>query len=76
VHRILFEGLYLWAGKDLAEILPNSAVKKGALYFCHPRDCRLAVSEGLSVAQDNQQMSKDADITANFCFSTLKNHYV
>ena len=76
LHRILFEGLYLWAGKDRAEILPNSAVKKGALYFCHPRDCRLAVSEGLSVAQDNQQMSKDADIKANFCYSTLKNHYV
>ena len=58
VHRILFEGLYPWAGKDRAEVLPDSAVKKGALYFCHPRDCRLAISEGLSVAQDKKQMDK------------------
>ena len=58
VHRILFEGLYPWAGKDRAEVLPDSAVKKGDLYFCHPSDCRLAVTEGLSVAQDKKQMDK------------------
>lgn len=58
VHRILFEGLYPWAGRDRAELLPDSAIKKGELYFCHPRDCRRAVSEGLSLAQDKKQMRK------------------
>ena len=58
VHRILFDGLYPWAGKDRAEVLPDSAVKKGSLYFCHPRDCRLAVSEGLYLAQDKKLMNQ------------------
>lgn len=58
VHRILFEGLYPWAGKDREEVLPYSAVKKGSLYFCHPRDCRLAVAEGLSLAQDKKLMNQ------------------
>lgn len=57
VHRILFDGLYPWAGKDRSELLPNSAVTKGTLYFCHPRDSRLAVMEGLSLAQDKGQMT-------------------
>ncbi|MCD8503928.1 MAG: Fic family protein [Burkholderiaceae bacterium] len=58
VHRILFAGLYPWAGKDRSEILPDSAIKKGDLYFCHPRDCRRAVAEGLSVAHDKKVMRK------------------
>lgn len=58
VHRILFEGLYPWAGKDRAEVLPTSAIKKGELYFSHPRDSKLAVMEGLSIAQDKKQMDK------------------
>lgn len=57
VHQILFEGLYPWAGKDRAEILPNSAIRKKGLYFSHPSECKLAVSEGLSFAHDKKQMS-------------------
>ena len=57
VHQILFEGLYPWDGKDRAEILPNSAIRKKGLYFSHPSECRLAVSEGLSFANDKKQMS-------------------
>jgi cell filamentation protein len=56
VHQILFDGLYPWAGKDRAEILPNSAIRKKGLYFSHPSECRLAVSEGLSFAHDKKQM--------------------
>ena len=56
VHQILFEGLYPWAGKDRAEILPNSAIRKKGLYFSHPSECKLAVSEGLSFAHDKKQM--------------------
>ena len=58
MHRTLFDGLYPWAGKDRAEVLPDSAIKKGTLYFCHPRDCRLAVSEGLFLAQDKKLMNQ------------------
>lgn len=57
VHRILFEGLYPWAGKDRAVVLPDKAVKKGSLYFCHPQSCQWAVMEALSIAQDKQQMA-------------------
>lgn len=57
VHRLLFEGLYPWAGKDRAEVLPDKAVKKGSLYFCHPQSCERAVMEGLSVAQDKNEMA-------------------
>lgn len=57
VHRRLFEGLYPWAGKDRAEVLPDKAVKKGSLYFCHPQSCERAVMEGLSVAQDKNEMA-------------------
>lgn len=57
VHRIIFGGLYPWAGKDRAELLPDRAVTKGSVFFCHPRDCRRAVQEGLSQAQDKHQMA-------------------
>jgi cell filamentation protein len=57
VHHILFKGLYPWAGKDRADVLPASAVKKGNLYFCHPLDCRQAVSEGLHIAQNKKQIA-------------------
>lgn len=56
VHRILFEGLYPWAGKDRAEVLPDKAVKKADLYFCHPQSCQRAVEEALAVAQDKNEM--------------------
>lgn len=56
VHRILFEGLYPWAGKDRAEVLPDKAVKKAGIYFCHPQSCHRAVEEALAVAQDKNEM--------------------
>lgn len=57
VHQILFDGLYPWAGKDRMDVLPHSAITKGSVYFCHPRDCQRAVEEGLSIAQDKKQMA-------------------
>ncbi|MFM0213789.1 Fic family protein [Paraburkholderia sediminicola] len=57
VHRLLFDALYpSWAGKDRAEVLPERAITKGSVFFCHPRDCRLAVEEGLRHGHDAQQM--------------------
>ena len=57
VHRILFEGLYPWAGKDRAATLPDRAVTKGDVFFSHPRDCQKAVVEGLNLAQTAKQMA-------------------
>ncbi|MBP1202948.1 cell filamentation protein [Duganella sp. 1411] len=55
-HRLLFGGLYPWAGQDRAAVLPDKAISKGPVYFCHPRDCRRAVEDGLVQAQEKGQM--------------------
>jgi cell filamentation protein len=57
VHGILFSALYPWAGEDRSTILPDRSISKGEVYFCHPKDCRRAVEEGLSVAQNKKQMA-------------------
>ena len=57
VHQILFEGLYPWAGADRQQVAPQSAIRKGAVEFCHPADCQRAVQLGLSMAQEQQQMT-------------------
>jgi len=57
VHRILFSALYPWSGKDRNTVLPDRSVSKGAVYFCHPKDCQRAIEEGLSFAQNKKQMA-------------------
>jgi len=56
VHKLLFGGLYPWAGLDRAAIMPEKAVSKGTVYFCHPRDCRRAVEDGLARAQEKGEI--------------------
>lgn len=56
VHRLLFGALYPWAGQDRAELMPEKAIIKGSVYFCHPRDCRRAVEDGLARAQERGEM--------------------
>lgn len=56
VHEILFGGLYPWAGKDRAELVPGRSVTKGSVIFAHPGSCRLAVEEGVSQAQAKGQI--------------------
>lgn len=56
VHRLLFGGLYPWAGQDRSEVMPEKAITKGDVYFCHARDCRRAVEDGLRRAQEQGQM--------------------
>lgn len=58
VHRILFEGLYPWAGQDRAHTMPDRAVIKGDVVFCHPQDCERAVMHGLRLAQEGGQMAE------------------
>lgn len=57
VHEILFSGLYPWAGQDRKQLTPDKAVSKAGILFCHPADCERAVSRGLLLAQDQQQIA-------------------
>lgn len=57
VHRILFGGLYPWAGQDRAAVLPERAIKKGKVFFAHPLDCRRAVDEALTHAQQKARIA-------------------
>ncbi|UOD29693.1 Fic family protein [Massilia violaceinigra] len=57
VHRLLFSGLYPWAGVDRAQLIPDKAISKGPVYFCHPHDCHRAVEDGLSRAQEGRQLA-------------------
>lgn len=57
VHHLLFSGLYPWAGQDRAAVMPEKAISKGSVYFCHPRDSRRAVEDGLRRAQEKGEIS-------------------
>lgn len=59
VHHLIFGGLYPWAGLDRGSVLPDKAISKGSVYFCHPNDCRRAVEDGLTRAQEGGQMQKN-----------------
>jgi len=50
VHKILFSDYYPWAGQDRLTTAPNSAVRKGDVFFAHPQDARRAVEHGDSDA--------------------------
>jgi len=69
VHRILFSVYYPWAGQDRATTAPNSAVTKGGIAFCHPRDCRRAVEAGLRLGQDKTAMNaKPGEVMGLFAY--------
>ncbi|MEI6068708.1 MAG: Fic family protein [Methylococcaceae bacterium] len=58
VHRILFSDYYPWAGQDRSSTMPDLAVAKGAVLFCHPLDSRRAIEEGLRIGQEMDLMAK------------------
>lgn len=58
VHRILFGGLYPWAGQDRSITFPDRAVRKASVYFCDPKDCRRAVELGLNMAATPGEMMR------------------
>ena len=58
VHRILFSDYYPWAGQDRSITIPDRAVVKGNVMFCHPNDSRRAVEEGLRLGSDKSVMNK------------------
>lgn len=55
VHRILFEGLYPWAGQDRQMLVPGKHVSKGDVHFCHPSECRRAIAYALRLASDTNR---------------------
>ena len=71
VHRIIFSGLYPWAGKDRLQVLPDRAILKGGergVYFAHPQACRLAIEQGLALAQSGEIAKKPGLIMGLLAF--------
>jgi len=58
VHQILFSSYYPWAGQDRSVTMPDRAVTKGDVMFCHPFDSKRAVEAGLALGQKKSEMSK------------------
>lgn len=58
VHRIIFSDYYPWAGLDRSATMPDLAVAKGSVLFCHPLDSRRAIEEGLRIGQEMDVMTK------------------
>jgi len=56
VHRVLFGDYYPWAGQDRLVTAPHLLVSKAGTQFCEPHTIRLAVDQGLRLAQHNEQM--------------------
>ncbi len=69
VHRILFGDYYPWAGEDRLEIAPNLLVSKARTKFCHPREIRLAIDQGLRLAQsENRTAQVPGEIMGLFAY--------
>nr|WP_229506239.1 Fic family protein [Massilia sp. BJB1822] len=69
VHRILFSEFYPWAGQDRADTAGEIAVRRGDILFCHPQHARLAVTEGLRLAQTPGTMqNKPGEVLGLFAY--------
>jgi cell filamentation protein len=60
VHRILFSEIYPWAGKDRNELVPDKAISKAGVKFCHPMEIQLSIDYGLRLGQDKKYMRANA----------------
>ena len=56
VHKTLFSEIYPWAGKDRYELLPDKAISKAGVKFCHPEEIQRSIEYGLSLGQDKNRM--------------------
>lgn len=69
VHRILFEGLYPWAGQDRAATAPEIAVTKAGTWFCHPAHAQWAVQEGLRIGSNKRLLrQRPGEVMGLFAF--------
>lgn len=55
-HRILFEAVYPWAGKDRQTTAPDLAISRGSILFAHPEDIQRAANYALTRGQDKEFM--------------------
>lgn len=69
VHRILFSEIYPWAGKDRHELLPDKAISKAGVKFCHPLEIRLSIEYGLRLGQNKDDMcTKFGEVMGLFAY--------
>lgn len=69
VHKILFQEFYPWAGQDRQITAPNCSVSKAGTMFCHPRDARRGVEEGLRIGQNIESMrNKPGEVMGYFAY--------
>lgn len=69
IHRILFASYYRWAGQDRSITMPNQAVVKGDVIFCHPLDSKRAIDTGLLLGQNKPQMqNRFGEVMGLFAF--------
>lgn len=55
-HKTLFSEIYPWAGKDRYELLPDKAISKAGVKFCHPEEIERSIEYGLSLGQNKDVM--------------------
>ena len=52
VHKMLFSEIYPWASKDRYELIPDKAISKAGVKFCHPEEIDRSIEYGLSLGQN------------------------
>lgn len=57
-HRILFSGLYPWAGQDRMSVCPNKAIRKGPVEFERPELVELASNYALSMGTNAERIAQ------------------
>ena len=69
VHKILFSEIYHWAGKDRHELLPDKAISKAGVKFCHPQEIKRSIEYGLDLGQNKDEMrSKPGEVMGLFAY--------
>ena len=72
VHGILFSDIYPWAGKDRLEVIPGKAISKGDILFARPEDTKLAIDQGLRLAQDSKKMKSKLGEVMGFSHTDIR----
>ena len=68
-HRILFDAVCPWAGRDRLKTASDLAISKGNVLFARPEDIRRAVEFALTHGQDKKAMAaKPGEIMGYFTY--------
>jgi len=65
-HRLLFDAVYPWAGKDRRMTTPDLAISKGPVLFAHPDHLQRAVDYALTHGQDKSFMSEKPGVIMGY----------